>query len=74
MLIKSSKYIDNNKLYPRWNKNNSSSINTIAVWLRQQNNNYKNNKSLMKDKDIKKEWITFVNIVDQSKLLNILSI
>ncbi len=70
MLIKSSKYINKNKIYPRWNKNNSASINTIAVWLRQQNNNYKNNKSLLKDPDIKKEWIKFVSIVDQIKLLN----
>ena len=51
--------IDNNKKLPsQYDKNNDIKI--LGRWLSNQKQNYKNNKKIMKDENIRKQWEDFL--------------
>ena len=68
-LNKVKKYIDINKKRPsRTDKNNEIKI--IAVWINTQITNYKNDRCILKDSNIKKLWEQFIEKYNIYLLLN----
>jgi hypothetical protein len=52
-------YIDKNKMRPSTESKNIE-IKKLGNWLNAQNQNYKNNKYIMKDKNIKEMYENFI--------------
>ena len=71
-LDKLKKYIEENKKKPSTTDKNKD-IKSLSHWISRQHSNYKNNKSIMEDENIKKLWENFISDDKYTNFKHILS-
>ena len=72
MRDKSYQFVKSNNIFPDSNyaKDKSKEIKTIAKWLENQKVRYRNKYGMMKNEDIRKEWVDFITKINKKNLIN----